>query len=104
MDNPGDYQQVVQYKILKELKGRKRSLEPIPPDVMHQLLGLFKEGAVLDFEESTNSGVMIYPIGDILDTDEIHTRLDRRRSMLDGVSLEYNTRTKKWHTCVPFPY
>lgn len=96
MKNPSDYKQVIEYKILKELKGRKRTISGIQPEIMEQLYPLFREGAVIDFEDNYQTGVRIYTIGKQNDMDSIHTKLDRLRQCLHGPALEYEPRTKKW--------
>jgi len=96
MERPEEYKQVIEYKILKELKGRKRSIEPIPTEIMNVLFVMFQGGAVLDFEGSTASGVRVYAMGNVSDMDSIHCLLDRHRSRLSGTLLWYDTRTKKW--------
>jgi len=96
MERPDEYKQVIEYKILKELKGRKRSIEPIPTAIMDALFTMFLGGAVLDFEWSTTSGVRVYPIGNVDDMDSIHSLLDQRRRRQNGAGLWYDTRTKTW--------
>lgn len=96
MKDVKNYKQVIEYKILKELKGRKRSIAPIPEEIMEQLYGMFCEGAVLDFENSYLTGVRVYLIGEIDNMDGIHDKLDKLRYRLQGVGLEYNVNKKTW--------
>lgn len=96
MDDTESYKQVIEYKILKELKGRKRSIAPIPEEIMEQLYSMFCKGAVLDFENSYLTGVRVYPMGEIDNMDGIHDKLDRLRCHLQGTGLDYNTNSKKW--------
>ncbi|MCL2461449.1 MAG: hypothetical protein FWF44_02195 [Defluviitaleaceae bacterium] len=100
MDCPENYMQVVEYKILKELKGRKRTIEKIPVVIMDKLSSEFQNGAVIDFEycrtDKFGTGVMIYPIGTAEGIVEIYHILDKRRRGRDGIPLVYDTNTKKW--------
>jgi len=104
MENPDDYRAVVAHKLVKELKGRKRTMPPPPDEIMDQLMGMFEQGAVIDFEEACLSegyaGVHIRPIGDChtmpYGVDSIHERLDRQRAACDGENLGYETRNKRW--------
>lgn len=91
-----DYRNVINYKIKKELQGRKRSIADLPADIVDKLWEMFMQGAVLDFENSNDSGVRIYIIGNHLDMDKIHGQLDKHRERHDGVWLEYDTRKKQW--------
>jgi len=104
MENPDDYKAVVAHKLLKELKGRKRTM-PLPPgEIMDRLMGMFEQGAAFDFEKaSMGEGyafVRIYPIGDVwgepYGMDAVHERLDRQRECYAGEHLEYDTRGKRW--------
>ena len=104
MENPDDYRAVIAHKLVKELKGRKRSM-PLPPqEVMDCLMGMFEQGAAIDFECASvsqwHTGVTIYPVencrGMPYGMDAIHERLDRQRANCAGVHLEYETRGKRW--------
>ncbi len=96
MRHVADYRQVIEHKLLKELKGRKQTIAPIPDAIMEQLYALFLKGAVIDFEMSFDTGVMIYPTGEIQKMDEIHKLLDRLRMGRYGLSLGYDRRAKRW--------
>jgi len=97
METLDDYKKVIEYKILKELKGRKRSIQPLPEELLDKLFAMFQKGAVIDFEKSTTSGVYIHPIGEISSISDIHRLLDRhRKRTLDSIWLGYNTDTKIW--------
>ncbi len=96
MDCPSNYRHVINYKICKEIKGRRCGIEPIQDDVMAWMLPLFQKGAVLDFEGGTEVGVCIYQIGRAKSMDEIHWSLDRHRKQSGRVYLEYDSRKKKW--------
>jgi hypothetical protein len=104
MENPDDYRAVVAYKLVKELKGRKRTMPPPPVEVMDRLMGMFEDGAAIDFEQANlgegYAGVDIYPIGDCwgdaYGMDVVHEKLDRQRKCYAGEHLEYDTRGKRW--------
>ena len=100
MENPDDYRAVVACKLVKELKGRKRTM-PLPPDeIIDRLMGMFEQGAAIDFERADfadgYAGVFIYPIGEHHDMDSIHGMLDRQREACGGEHLGYETRGKRW--------
>lgn len=96
MKNPEQYRQVIEYKILRELQGRKKTISPIPQEIMDEIFALCLDGAVLDFEHSYVTGVRIYPVGEQLNMDSIHGKLDRMRMRFHGPCLDYSTDTKKW--------
>jgi len=100
MENPDDYRAVVAYKLVKELKGRKRTMPPPPDEIIDRLMGMFEQGAVIDFENANimegEAGVFIYPIGEHQDMDDIHNRFDRQRAAYAGEHLVYQTRGKRW--------
>ena len=79
------------------MKGRKRTIQPIPAEMMQRLFVMCENGAALDFEESSASGFHIYPLGEIGDMDDIPRLLDQHRERRDGIWLEYDTAIKKWH-------
>jgi hypothetical protein len=91
-----DYKHVIDYKLKKEFKGRKRNITNLPSDTMDRLWEIFQQGVILDFENGTDSGVRIYTVGDEYDMDKIHEKLDRHRERHDGIWLEYDTRKKRW--------
>ncbi len=91
------YKEVIHHKILSELKGRKRSIEPVPSEILDKLYDMFKGGAAFDFENAYSNGVNIYPIKKDGYIDDIHKSLDRKRNIPGcGICLDYNPRTKKW--------
>lgn len=92
-----DYKSVIKHKILSELKGRKRSIEAIPNDIIDELYNIFKDGAVFDLENSYDNGVRILTVGEITGVDNIHSKLDKQRKIPGaGVVLDYNPKSKKW--------
>jgi hypothetical protein len=98
MDHVEDYKKVVEYKIRKELKGRKRTISPIPDDIMDRLYAEFENGIVLDFEQSGVESVRIYTKIDTDHIEGIHKILDHRRAGYIGViHLWYDRKTKKWN-------
>lgn len=97
MQSLEEYKDIIQYKILSELKGRKRSIEPIPEYIIDKLYDLFKEGYAFDFENAYNTGVRVLPIGEIHGVETIHSKLDRQRNIPGaGICVDYNSKTKKW--------
>jgi len=96
MKNVEDYKAILNYKICKEIKGRKRTISPVQSEIMNQLFKMFEDGAVLDFENSTPWGVRVYPVGNIEMIDNIHLQLDKHRNIHDGVFLDYSIRKKCW--------
>jgi hypothetical protein len=102
MKNVDKYKTVIEQKIKSVFMGRKKSMEPIPQEILDQLYQYFLGGAVFDFENcvasSIYTGVRIYPTGDIgFNVDDIHRALDHRRNIAGiGCYLEYNSKRKKW--------
>ena len=96
------YKLVIEQKIRNCFMGKKRSLAPIPSDIIDDLFDFFKSGAVFDFENSTvssiHTGVRIFPTRNIgFCADDIHKELDHQRNIGGiGKYLEYNPKTKKW--------
>jgi hypothetical protein len=98
MDRLKDYKKVVEYKIRKELKGRKRTISPIPDDIMDRLYVEFENGIVIDFETNDVDNVRIYTKVDTDHIEGIHKILDHRRPRnLGAISLWYDSKTKKWN-------
>lgn len=102
MRDTKQYKLVIEQKIRDWFIGRKRSLAPIPEDIIDELFDLFKKGAVLDFEKgmvsSDFTGASVLPVESMeFSVDDIHKELDRKRNMIGiGKRLEYNSKTKKW--------
>jgi len=97
MKDTKSYLSVIEYKILRELKGRKKYIAPLTDTILKQIYDFAKGGAVIDFEESYLTGVHIYKIGAFNDIDSIHRTLDKRRENLGGLCLYYDTKLKKWN-------
>lgn len=97
-----EYKRVIEQKVREMFIGRKKSLTPMPENILNELYHLFTNGAVFDFENRTvssiHTGVRIYPTRDIgLCAEEIHAELDRLRNLSKvGKYLEYNPKTKRW--------
>ena len=100
MANPKDYLQVVEHKVLKELKGRKRSLTQIPQAILEEIYLLCLDGVIFDFEYAASNEyqavIRIYQTGELDDVDGAHRELDRLRKCKKGVRLEYSPELKKW--------
>ena len=90
------YKQIIEYIIRKKLKGRKKTIAPIPSEFMDRIYTLCLDGAVIDFENSSFSGVHIYLVGEHNGMDSIHKKLDQLRTQLQSIFLEYDTDIKKW--------
>lgn len=98
MEDTKEYKKVIEFRLIQELRGRRRFISSISDEVMDTLYDYFKKGAVIDFERSYSSGVRIYQIGENLGGDYIHDTLDRQREIrFSGINIEYNPRTKKWN-------
>lgn len=102
MKNVRNYKFVIEQKIREIFMGRKKSLSPIPQDMLDELYNYFIGGAVFDFENCTvssiHTGVRIFPARNLgFRADDIHSELDRQRNIAGtGKYLEYNPKTKKW--------
>lgn len=99
MKNIKNYKDIINYKIKKELKGRKKFIGDIPNEILDHIYDLCKKGVVIDFEEAYCTGINIYPIGDIKYIDDAHDKLDwyRNRKFNSGaINLEYNNNKKLW--------
>lgn len=96
------YKTVIEQKIRSVFMGRKRSMTPIPDDILSELYHFFIGGGTFDFENCTvssiHTGVRMYPAKNVgLCEDNIHKSLDRQRNIMGiGRYLEYNPKTKKW--------
>lgn len=94
-----DYKNVINYKIKKELKGRKRFIGDIPNEILDSIYELCKKGAIIDFEDAYCTGVNIYPIGVVKYIDDAHDKLDRyrnRRFNSEVINLDYDNNKKLW--------
>ena len=91
-----NYIDIIEHKILTQLKGRKKSINRIPIEIMSEIYEDAKTGIVIDFECAYFTSVNIYTIGDYKNPDSIHDELDRLRLKSVGKNLDYNARTKKW--------
>ena len=102
MRNLDDMLPVLERKILTELKGRKKSIPPIPPEIVGQVYEICKQGAIFDFERACfshgYSGVEYYLAGRIENMDEMHRTLDRLREKHDspGGWLGYQSKKHSW--------
>ena len=98
MKNIYDYKKVIEGKILKELKGRKKEISPIPEHIMNLIFDGACEGILIDFEStyyiSGSTGVNIYKMGKYRDYDQIHDVLERKKDCRNLITLEY--RNKKY--------
>ncbi|NLP13615.1 MAG: hypothetical protein GX383_03860 [Clostridium sp.] len=93
------YRKVIEGKILKELKGRKRSIEPIPSNIIDFIYNSAKEGILIDFTKTyfsgKSTGVRIYKIGRHVNYDQIHDMYERKQNCLNNnIVLDYTN--KKW--------
>ncbi len=99
MKNIYDYKKVIEGKILKSLKGRKKQITPIPEDIMNLIFDGASEGIVIDFPDSycnsRSTGVSIYKIGKYRSYDQVHDVFERKKDCLNIIVLEYNNKTWK---------
>ncbi len=102
MQEVKEYKAVIEKKIRTVFMGRKRSMPPIPEEILNALYHFFIGGGTFDFENATissiHTGVRIYPAPNVgFNVDDIHKLLDRQRNIASiGHYLEYNPKTKKW--------
>lgn len=98
MRDMDDARAIVEHKLVSELKGRKRSISPIPSDIYRQIHEACLRGVVFDFEGASCSGVHFYVVDDVGNMDELHEGLDRLRSKnnVPGGWIEYSSRKKSW--------
>ncbi len=96
MKDINTYKNVINKKILKEFKGRKRYIENLPNEILDYIYDLCKIGIIIDFENLSFNSVRIYSVGEVKLVDDAHEKLDKYRKTLNGVSLSYNTTNKKW--------
>lgn len=98
MKNIYDYKKVIEGKILKELKGRKKEILSIPDEIMDIIFGGASQGILIDFENTYcidgSTGVNIYKIGKYRDYDQVHDVFERKKNCRNLINLEY--RNKKW--------
>lgn len=98
MKNIYDYKKVIEGKILKELKGRKKEILSIPEHIMNLIFDGAYEGILIDFENtyytSGSTGVNIYKMGTYRDYDQIYDVFERKKDCSNLITLEY--RNKKW--------
>lgn len=102
MKNLDDMVPVIEHKMLTALKGRKRSIPRIPPDILKQVYEACKQGAIFDFAQANfsmgYSHVRFYLAGRITNMDDMHRRLDRLRakSNAPGDQLTYHAKKHAW--------
>ena len=60
LENIEDYKYVIESKILKEFKGRKKYILNIPNYILEKIFDMFKSGVVIDFEKLLYDSVYIY--------------------------------------------
>lgn len=99
LKDTNDYKKVLEGKILKVLKGRKRGIEPIPADILDFIFDSAKEGILLNFSNAWfsrgSSGLRIYRIGKQSNYDEIHEMFERKQNCLSNhIVLDYTR--KQW--------
>jgi len=96
MENPRSYMNVVEQKIIVELKRHKKEIAIMSAEISEKLYEIFKQGAIIDFEKSAGKGVRIYPAIELENFDEMYRKLEKIRSQNRGICLEYNTISKQW--------
>lgn len=95
---PRDYKKVIAYDLQKKCKGRRRYLAPPDEDVLEQIYKFCCGGAVIDYAEMDEPGIVkIIPVGgEIYDLDILFETLDRYRRKATGLHLAYHARKKVW--------
>lgn len=88
------YKKVLEGKILKVLKGRKRSIDPLPTEILDFIFDGAKEGILINFSNAWfsrgSSGIRIYRIGRKSNYDEIHEMYERKQNCLSNLLCLYN--------------
>ena len=95
MEDISEYKAVLKYKLMKELKGRKRTISEPDGELMDRILEMCKEGLVIDFEKKMTDGVNLFCVGDISTMDDLENRTDRYRNKTCQ-SIFYDSRRKSW--------
>lgn len=89
---------MIEGKILKELKGRRKEILSIPEEIMNIIFDGASEGILIDYENAYSidgsRGVNIYKIGEYRNYDEVHDVFERKKNCRNLINLEY--RNKKW--------
>lgn len=99
MKDINDYRNVIKGKILKELKGRKRTIEDIPDEIVEVIFKGAEYGLYIDFENVINihgsTGVSLFKVGNYRNYDTIHEVFNRKKNVFSN-SLYLNYEKKKW--------
>ena len=96
-----DYRNVIEGKIIKEFKGRRKYIEPIPNEILKILLTGAEDGIIINFPDIYRSdksvGVRVYKVGQYMNYDEIHDVFNRKVDCFNNhIIIEYSR--KKWKT------
>jgi len=96
LKNADDFWEIIEAKLLSGLKGRKKSIPPIPPDVAEQLTEIFRRGAIIDWEKKYSTGIKLYVTGEADTPETLAERLEKGRLSLRCVHLNLDNKTKNW--------
>lgn len=94
MKNIQDYKKVIEGKILKALKGRKKQITSLPQDIIELIFDGAKEGILFDFPNicfcEGRTGVRIYKIGEYYNYNQIRDVFERKQNCSNNsIYLEY---------------
>jgi hypothetical protein len=96
MDDVSEYKKVLAYKLMQELKGRKRTISEPSNELIEKIYEMCKEGLVIDFEKKIDNGVHLFCVGEISTMDDLESKMDRYRNKANGLSIYYDPRKKAW--------
>jgi len=89
-----EYKKVISYLLIKELKGKKRSIYAPEQTILNKLFEMCKDGLVIDFEKKSSESVSLFCVGSVSTMDELENKMDRYRDKSSGHTLYYNARKK----------
>lgn len=96
MQDVSEYKMVISYKLMQELKGRKRTISEPPNELIDKIYEMCKDGLIIDFERKSDNGVHLFCVGKISTMDDLENKMDRYRNKTKGLSIYYNPRKKSW--------
>lgn len=101
MEDIQEYKNVMHWKILDALKGRKSYIEPLPKDIIDYIFENSKYGILFDLEniyfQEGKTYLDIYKVGKGYNYDDIWDLLRIKETFKNvRIHLEYNNGNKKW--------
>lgn len=96
-----DYRYVIAQRLQREIMGRRKTIAPIPDEILNVLFDYAARGVVFDFSAAGENLIGIWEVGNYDDFhyDIMHKEFDRLNERhLDKKlnTLEYSPRSKKW--------